>query len=55
MKKIAKTEEELRIISWWDDKKSDEKQCATIIEFGEKKSYKKLSYEQIKTLYKLWI
>ena len=51
-KKIASTEEELRIIEWWNKTDVEIKQMYTNMEYGWKKGYKKLSYQQVKKLYK---
>ena len=54
MKQIAKTEEELRIITWWNGMDGSVKDLTKRLEFGEKLSYKKLNYNQVRTLYKRW-
>ena len=54
MEKIAQTEEELIIVTWWKNLDKQNKNSISTLEYGCKKSYKKLNYNQVRLLYKRW-
>jgi len=54
MEWIAKTEGELKVITWWKNLDKETKNLVTKMEYGCKRSYKKLNNAQIRFLYKRW-
>ena len=52
MYKIPRTEEELRVVNWWNGLTPKRKDLETSIKFGVQKSYRRLNYQQVKEIYK---
>ena len=51
---VAKNEKELNALSWWKGLDKGTKNSISRLEYGSKKSYKKLNKFQIMLLYSRW-